>query len=964
MSPLTPNRRTQQHVDSLRALRTALVFAYGLVLLVAASGLVWLTVNDYRVTIDALERQQLQLARSLDEHATRTLISVEQAMQNIVERLETMGGVNHADEYPLHIMLRDKIALTPQTRGIITVDENGILRAHGLEYPTRQVSLADRDYFIYHRTFGDLRLRIDRPVVSRTDNRWLIPVTRRINAPDGAFAGLVLAGVEPDYFLNFYQSLKLDPSTHIEILRSDGMLLLNYPFEPNQLGENMREANPIEFERHRQQHISVFTETDNQHATRLKVFLQSKGDLPLIVRVSINRDEALAKFRHDLLARTIAVVALILIVTLLLYLLLRQLKHVEGVEARLFLTQFTVDESPDIVVWANQDARIQYANRAAAALSGHEQSELLGTPISSVLPDVADEAWQRLWSTLTKDKRTVNTTRFTGVDAQHLPVEITWNFIEFNAERYACATVRDITERQNAERELRRHRDHLQELVLERTAEVRTVLDASPLAIMLTVNDTVRLVNPAFEALFGHEGSELIGLPAQSLYESLDKYAELSQLVWTRIRSGGIFRGEVELYRRDHSSFWAMIYAKAIEAGDRSKGVIHVIEDVTAQRIAAQSVRQSERLKRTIIESTGDGFILLDTTRRISEVNQAFCTMIGFRRELLIGQDPRALWGQTADLLFPELAPEPLDVCHDVSTREVTMTMQDGSPLPCLISSAVINDDEGRFDYAFAFLTDISHLKEVERSLFEAKVAAEEANIAKSAFLANMSHELRTPMHAILSFSEMGIEKLDKVEPAQLARYFERIHTSGRRLLVLVNDLLDMSKLEANRMNYDKAMYPLSEPVHAAEQEIASLLAQHRLTVSVDSTTASPKALFDRARVTQVLVNLLSNAIKFSPDGSMIEVNYLIDTQLANGAPAVGLTLRDHGPGIPEGEEESIFDKFIQSSRRHHGGGTGLGLAICRQIVADHGGEIFAGNAEGGGALFTVLLPTSTTTVG
>ncbi|HSC80985.1 MAG TPA: PAS domain S-box protein, partial [Chitinolyticbacter sp.] len=909
-APLVP---TDEPVTSLQPLRTGLIVFYGVLLLASALSLIWLTVRDYHLTVGNLENQQLQLARSLDEHATRTFISVEQGMQNIVESLETLGGVDRAEEYAMHILLRDKTALTPQTRGIITIDAAGVIRAHGLEYPIRHVNLADRDYFSYHRTFDDLRLRIDKPLISRTDNLWLIPVTRRINRRDGSFGGVVLAGVEPEYFLSFYQSLKLAPTTRIELVRSDGMLLLNYPFDAKALGSNLREAAPLEFEAKRLRRASAFTEDDADGNARVSVFHASNGDLPLIIRVSVDLDASLAKFRSDLMTRLIAVVSLMLIVTVLLYLLLRQLKRVEQIESRLHLTQFTVDEAPDVILWADRAATLCYGNRAAQSHSGLQRAELLSTRLIDLVPELDEIQWESIWDRLYLDKRYILNAHLRGPGGHLQPVEITFNYIEFNAEAYACCAVRDITEQQNTERELRRHRDHLQDLVLERTAEIRTVLDASPLAIMLSVKHTVRLVNPAFETLFGFEATDLIGMPTHSLYASSQRYEEMYQTIWARISTGGVYRGEVELFRRDHSSFWAMVYAKALVPGDASKGVIAVIEDVTAQRIAAQALRQSERLKRTIIDTSADGFILIDAGHHIVDVNQAFCQLLGYRREELIGQQPDQLWGETAKQIFPEHLSGADTAPNHIG--EVSLTIVGGGSKPFLVNSAVIPDDNQQVEYAFAFLTNIAHLKEIEKKLLDAKEAAEAANVAKSAFLANMSHELRTPMHAILSFSEMGLSKASRSDAASLSRYFERIHSSGNRLLVLLNDLLDMSRLEANRMTYDKTRNNLQQTVFGATQEIAPLLATRQLRLQVDELTPPLYAVFDRARLMQVIVNLLSNAIKFSPQEGVIEIEFVELTVLANGMPGVGLQIRDHGPGIPVGEEEIIFDKFIQSSR-------------------------------------------------
>ncbi|KAF0814974.1 Sensor histidine kinase WalK [Andreprevotia sp. IGB-42] len=947
--------------QTLRPLRGGLILFYAVLVLLGALMLGWLTLRDYESALDDAERQNLSLARSLDEHTTRTLISVEQAMQNIIEMLETGGGIDSAEEYKTHILLKNRITLTPQVRGIIAIDSRGILQSHGLEYPTRRVDLSDRAYFKYHRDTPDNRPLIDVPVVSRTDGQWLIPITRRINTPDGGFGGVVLAGVEPTYFLKFYSALKLDPTTRIQVLRSDGVVLLNYPFDAAYIGQNLRERDSLMFEKRRLKHASSYTELDPiSGQRRMYAFHASEGELPIVIITSVDETAMLTKFRDALVTRAIIAVFLWLIVTILLYLLLRQIKRVEQIESRLHLTQFTVDEAPDLVLWADRRGTIRYANRSASVQTHYNQDELLNLRFGDLYPQFDERRWDPLWEQLQQHRQNNEIAFQRDRNGKQQPVEITFNLIEFDEEAYLCATVRDISERQNTERELRRHRDHLQDLVLERTAEIRTVLDASPLAIMLVVKQHIRLVNPAFETLFNHVASDVIGQPANQIFASPGRGDEMIETIWSRIDGGGVYRGELELYRHDHSGFWAMIYAKALVPGDRSKGLICVIEEVTAQRIAAQALRQSERLKRTIIDTTADGFLLIDAAQHIVDVNQSFCRMLGYRREDLIGQRPETLWGATARLLFPpELYEEGGASSH---VGELTLNSSLDEPLPFLVNSAAINDENHRLEYAFAFLTNISRQKEIERNLVDAKEIAESANVAKSAFLANMSHELRTPMHAILSFSEMGLSKIAKGETgSSLSRYLDRIHSSGNRLLVLLNDLLDMSRLEANKMAYNKSRHVLQLVVQQAATEISSLLASKQLRLHTDDNTLQLYAMFDKARITQVVVNLLSNAIKFSPEGGRIEISFIALSLLDDGRPAIGLAVRDHGPGVPAEELDLIFDKFIQSTRMRTSGGTGLGLAISRQIMEDHGGSIAASNHPDGGAVFTILLPAERT---
>jgi len=387
-----------------------------------------------------------------------------------------------------------------------------------------------------------------------------------------------------------------------------------------------------------------------------------------------------------------------------------------------------------------------------------------------------------------------------------------------------------------------------------------------------------------------------------------------------------------------------------------------MVRDITERkRIEVELIQHRDHLADLVQERTAELDTLFAASPlptafisqgRFVEVNNAFSTLFGIGKEHAIGR--------AADLLVDTSQPaetSPAEILETLSRGEVArfelhFKTADQRRILCEAFGKAINPLDPVAASIWVY-QDIGERRAAEQALLDAKDLAEAASRAKSEFLANMSHELRTPMHAVLSFAELGERKATSIEPLKLTHYFGRIRNSGQRLLQILNDLLDLSKLEAGKMRYDMRPLELGHLVREVTEEFAPL-ARGRAIVFNCHLPDAPQVVFgDMLRLGQVLRNLVANAIKFSPDGGIVRIEVG-----PTAAGMIAVSVSDEGVGVPEAELTVIFDKFVQSSKTKTGaGGTGLGLAISREIVDAHNGRISAHNKPEGGACFTFELP-------
>ena len=441
--------------------------------------------------------------------------------------------------------------------------------------------------------------------------------------------------------------------------------------------------------------------------------------------------------------------------------------------------------------------------------------------------------------------------------------------------------------------------------------------------------------------------------PAYSEWQRLvhpDDWPLLDRSVRRALEAGAGFELEIRTARPDGAIRHLVAKAKA---GRGRKGdivrLLGTVQDATERR---QTEDQLRKLSRAIEQSTAT-VIVTDRAGRIEYVNPHFSRLTGYSSEEVIGQNPRILnSGVHPREFFKELWGQIL-AGRDWH-GEFFNKKKNGENYWESASISPIKNDAGEITHFVAVKEDITERKRVATELKSAKEAAEAATQAKSTFLANMSHEIRTPMNAILGFSQL-MQRDPALTPDQ-KRHLETISRSGDHLLALINDILEMSRIEAGRVTLNPAHFDLHAMLEDLERLFRIRTEAKQLRLTIERVGAVPPfVLGDEGKLRQILINLLGNAVKFTQQGGVVlRVRTL--RREASGFRLVA-EVEDTGPGMAPAELQRLFRHFEQTSTgRMSGVGTGLGLAISRQLARLMGGDITVSSQVGTGTVFRLEI--------
>lgn len=497
--------------------------------------------------------------------------------------------------------------------------------------------------------------------------------------------------------------------------------------------------------------------------------------------------------------------------------------------------------------------------------------------------------------------------------------------------------------------------------VKEKLHLLSRAIENSPSIVVITdINGIIEYVNPKFTEITGYSQDEAIGKNPKILNAGVVPQSHYTEL-WNSILSGKEWRGEFCNRKKNGDVYWeAASISPIINEKDEIINFVAVKDDITERKNIEEKLLVEQSRMSTLINNIPDEIYYKDIEGNFLLANYSSASSFGVSH-------PDDMIGKTDfDFLTSDEAQKTAEEENHIIKsgepliKEPVQIEKNGEVIWYSITKLPLKDKTGNITGIVGINRNITEQKimgdEILVAMQQADISrelAEKANLAKSAFLANMSHELRTPLNAIIGFSDLLKDDYTAGSPEQVKEFSAHINESGRHLLEMVNDILDLSKIEAGRMELDKKPFDVTTAIMRVQDSVKPIALKNRITIQNDIDPDIGLIDADEIRIKQILFNLMSNAIKFTPQGSNIGITAKgVGTRLK-------ITVWDEGIGIEPEDIKKIYNPFEQAkkNRTNADQGTGLGLAIVKRFVAMHEGSIDVESKPGKGSSFTIDLP-------